>query len=248
MPGIFRTDRNTDQLIKDLERDMPVKFRRATASLINSMAFELRGAIIHTISKEMEVRSPGFVRRQIRVTKANPGYSVAHQYAIAGSVYADRFSGWIEQQTGKEPVKDQTYTDATRGGNSASKVPDAYRLKTGRNFARDENYASKYARTRGQRTVAMIKSAKSGKLQRPFIVQGRAPIGPTPLPGRLGNLKYGLHTIQGGKLVRIQTFGQRPDVRRVDWMGQSLRRMDNIMVVSRVWRRKMDNIRWYARR
>lgn len=113
------------QGLRNWYKKQPRKMLTAEIRMLNDFAFGTRTEAIAQIGRVMTVRSPVFVASRMRVTKATETSRVA----ITGSVYADRFTGWREQEKGTPTVHPRFATLAGRGGSKDKTIRPSMRLK-----------------------------------------------------------------------------------------------------------------------
>ena len=106
---MFSMSKKDLNLLTGLFKKSPRKMAQVASGVLNSEAFGLRTSILKTLDKEMTIRSAGFVKRNVRVVKARTG-PINSIEAEAGSVFADRFTGWKEQQFGTKPDRERVAT------------------------------------------------------------------------------------------------------------------------------------------
>lgn len=85
--------------------DAPRDFQRATAGVLNSLAFKTRELDLEVIQKNMIIRNLNFVKGSLGVKQAKTG-NISSQIAIAYSLKRRGFSGWEEQQEGTSMQRD----------------------------------------------------------------------------------------------------------------------------------------------
>ena len=102
-------------LLRRFYKKSPKLFGRSVTNTLNQLAFESRTALINTISEQMTVRDNRFVNRQMRVDQAK-GVDIRTAESEVGSISSSRFSGWVEQETGKKPETNRAFTLLARGG------------------------------------------------------------------------------------------------------------------------------------
>ena len=233
MADIFQVEqRDLARLIKFYRR-APKPFSRATAGVINTLAFGARKQQIREISSSMTVRNPRFVKSRIRVDKARAVMPISNQSAITGSVKGKRFSGWEEQQTGKRRESKRGITTAARGGSIKSTVKSKFRAN--KKFKQARDFRSNRHTKFGQQVVAMIIDAREGAFEGPFMVQRGGG------PGRLRNFKRGIYDGQSGKLKRIQNFEDRPDQPDTNqWHTRAIGKHNDRVNIRRIWASQIE--------
>lgn len=107
----------------------PRLMRQAVGGMLNEFAFGTRTRAIGQINQLMTVRNPKFVQSRIRISKANIHAPVATQRSETGSVAGPRFSGWVEQEYGRDTKRNRLSTLAGRGGSDKKQMRHIIRLK-----------------------------------------------------------------------------------------------------------------------
>lgn len=140
MSGLFDVDvRELIQLQKWYKRN-PRQFRVATGMMLNNFAFGTRREMIEVIEKDFTVRNPRFISSKVRVTRARFADPINAQRSIEGTVYADRFSGLIEQETGQKTDRSRVASIFARGGSEAGQIKPRSRLKPATELADFSTY------------------------------------------------------------------------------------------------------------
>ena len=193
------------QKLERFARRAPAQFRQVSAGVLNTVAFRVRGEMISEITRRLTVRSANFVSGSIRFTKTKSG-PVSSQRSRAGSIARPRFSGWIEQQTGKAPVMNRVATPASRGKSYSKKMKNTARLRG--NIQKATNFPGKNKR---QKTAVMLSMMRRGTAERrPFIIDEN-------LGGKMRTLSRGLYGWRGRKISKTQTFGKRYSPKKISW-------------------------------
>ena len=78
----------------------PKQFTHAARSVLNSFAFGVKDETFKEVNRELKIRSPGFVKSSIRVTKAR-GSNINSMFSETYTVKRRGFTGWAEQERGK---------------------------------------------------------------------------------------------------------------------------------------------------
>lgn len=112
----------------------PRKFQRAMAVYVNNQAVTMRENMIETIGSMMTLRDTRFVRGSVVYRRGSLGAQPPFR-SSAGSIERDRFTGWIEQETGKKTPKkrDLTTRGARRGSWKRKAVPSS-RMRSSNQF------------------------------------------------------------------------------------------------------------------
>ncbi len=186
-------------LIKFYKR-APQQFQRASGMVLNSFAFGTRKAAIDTINDEMTVRNPRFVSSSLLVDKTPLNAKFTAQEATIGSIKRDRFSGWIEQQTGKRRKKTRVATLLARGQSAGKQVKPSVRMKPSKDFPDPSEFKNS--------VPAMLNALTRKKHRKPFILK------------KFSKFKPGLYKFLRKKIVKLQDFdSKKAQPKRLDWMG-----------------------------
>lgn len=171
------------------------------------------------LGRELVVRNPRFFKSSFGTVFAKSNKSVNSNFALSGSKERDRFSGWVEQQTGQAAESHRVATSAARKGSIQEMMFGKARLKTATNplTIRDIKIARSGRGLQKQRTIALLRAAK--KRKRSILIPRRD----ARKVGVHKRIEPGLYMFQGNKLLRLQTFGKSYKPKRVDWSGKALK-------------------------
>jgi hypothetical protein len=202
------------------------EFKSAVINVLNSQAFGMKSTIPIVIKDNMTVRNPRFVSTSIQVSKA----SMKNPVAVVGSVRRPSFSGWVEQETGQKSDRNRIPTKAARRGNWANRIAPSLRMKPGNKFLSDRSIVQT-ARSGKQRIVAMLSYIERQNYRKPFILSGST------------KFKKGLYKRVGKKFKLIQHLdAPRTSVKRVKWMGKSIKKYFVANDPLKVWRESVKRI------
>jgi hypothetical protein len=182
----------------------------------------------YALEKAFTIRDKRFMGRQLWVNKASQtkspdvNFSEAGSLEIKGGGNKGAFTGWSEQQEGKRSEKDRTATQASRiGGAFKGKMRGKSRMKNADKFRRASQFmSSKRVHSRAQALFFMFKESRASNTN--MIIRRRDTAG---AKGKVKNLKAGIYGWKGKRLMRVQTFGERYDPKKVDWRGNALKRL-----------------------
>lgn len=201
-------DRELGKLMK-FYATAPRKFAKATGMMLNNFAFGTQYRINQLMPKRMTIRNKSFLKRQIRVDKARPVYPIQNQESSVFSVSAPRFSGWLEQETGKKTDRKRTIALGARGRNKKKQAKKRARFMTSNQFLNPDDMAG----VRGDKKKAQVLLARvfREKYKKPFLLWGHDKLGP------------GLYVRKSKKKTRVL---QRMDTKKVQpkrfrWMETS---------------------------
>ena len=213
-------------LLRRFYKKSPKLFGRSVTNTLNQLAFQSRTALINTISEQMTVRNPRFVNKQMKVDQAK-GIDIRTAESEVGSISGPRFSGWIEQETGKKPETNRTFTLLARGGNEQKQARPKTRAKPSNNFAKIGDFTIK-AKSRQHRLIIFLQMM--GKQQRTFI-----------MPRRYKRLQRGIYVATKKKISRVQTFGPRT-VAKAPWMKPTIQRDIDIKSIRSIWSSNINRV------
>ena len=187
-------------------RAAPGEFRQASAGVLTALATRTRQGALTYIQSRMTVRSPGFVKSHLKTVKANRAAIINNQWSQAGSTYAPRFTGWEEQEYGRDTKQKRKATITGRSGALTKKVKKQARFIPGQSFEKASDYPGD---TTEHRTVAMLHALKSKRGKKPFFLQGH-----------VGNINYekGLYQYIGGRIRMLQLRKKPRKPNKQPWM------------------------------
>jgi len=200
---IFRFKESGIRVLQQFHRDFAKAHKYAQIGHINKLAFRTRGAIINELGRNMTIRSPGFVRGSVKYERANPTKPVAE----VGSVRRERFSGWIEQETGQKTQRKRVQTLTARNSDWKRRVAPRFRLKPGAKFIRPDDM--KLNRTQ---IVPFLQILNKRRYKSPFYI-----------PIRYKRMQRGIYVFIRQKIRRVQTFDPKNiQPRRDEWMSRAV--------------------------
>jgi hypothetical protein len=228
MKSIFDMDATNLRALKKFYQKAPRDFERATAGVLNSLAFTTRKNDIRNITGSMIVRNAKFIERSILVEKTRSG-KISSQQSVVGSVRRPGFTGWEEQQTGKRPERQNAPTTAARGGNTRSVVRPKYRLRAKNKFVRPSDFK---ANTRSERAAfAFMMRVLATRGGGEFMITG-------------GGLKLppGLYSFRNRKVRKLQKLGEINPTRPNRWRTQSILQLQRGNDITRIWSEQIRRI------
>lgn len=207
-----------DKLSEALEH-AHVKLQSTTARMLNRIAYDMRDKIINEIRQTNIVRSESLLRFSARYTKANPSHPINYMSSSVGTITSDRFSGLVEQETGRIDPRDRIASLRARRKKKQGKIADAFRLKPSVDFPSPEDYVGKDDK---HRTIIMLQSLSRARYKKPFIVVGHDKLtsGLYTFVGQAGQKKH--FKKQGLRILQSFKNSKRP-IRKTAWMRYSLR-------------------------
>ncbi len=218
----------------------PKEFDRAGANVLNSTAFRGRRRAISNIKKGTVTRTPKFVDRSMRVTKAKVGKPLNQLVAEMGSIDISgkgRSDGFESLETGRNAESRRMATQAGRGGDWKKKVAGPIRMNKINKFFKRSQFKGR-GRTKHQRTVAMLMSIRRGAIGRqPFIIEGRQRF-------KLARMKPGVYRMGNKKrLTMVNPFSagrRRGKTKAIKWMTRSINWATSERNVTMAWKKEAD--------
>jgi len=201
-------------------------FGRSVTNTLNQLAFESRTALINTISEQMTVRNNDFLNKKMKV-KPEKGIDIRTAESEVGSISGPRFSGWIEQETGKKPETNRTFTLLARGGNEQNQARPKARAKPSNNFAKISDFTIK-AKSRQHRLIIFLQMMVDQKKQ--FI-----------MPRKYKRMGRGIYRIKRKKIVAVQRFGP-VKVRKAPWMKPTIQREIDTKSIRSIWASNINRV------
>jgi hypothetical protein len=184
------------------------------SSTLTSQAYAMKQANQRVLGRHLVIRNTRFFTSSLRYVPAKKFGDPRTNYAEAGSIERDRFSGWEEQQTGERSDKNRVATSAARGGNFQNVMKGRARLKRGNQFRTVSDYKRRKVRKK-QALLLMLRETQKQKLD--FIIRRQ------DTTKRTKGLIPGVYMWKGNKLLRVQSFGKQYKPDKIDWMGKSLK-------------------------
>ena len=207
----------------------PTLFRRASAGVLNDMAFDAMRIAPKEIDKTMEVRNKSFVKSSFRVSKAKTGASISQQEAIMGSIFKPRFSGWREQETGKATERERIASLAARGGSKSSTIKPRFRMKKGRRFIKPQQFKGRNFPFKFRTMLRVLVSRRKREL---FYMDRK-----------YKGMRPGLYMFQRGKISKIQdATGDKAQPRRDRWMTRTNNRLKRTFDVRKSWASQLNRV------
>ena len=186
--------------LKNLEKfykKAPKQFSRASAGMINNLAFQTRTAALVNIAADMNIRADKFINSRMRVNRAR-AVPISQQKAEVGSLPTSRFSGWIEQETGKAPLRTRTFGIAARRGKQKNKASAKARLKPVNQFFSVDDFDMPHAAGGDHRTQIFLQLMSKEHANKPFVMRRK-----------YRKMRKGLYVFsKRGRLKQLQEFGK----------------------------------------
>lgn len=230
MNNIFDMSRSDLIKLKRFFKNSPNDFKRATAGVLNSLAFMTRNYDIQNITSTMTVRSPGFVKNSLRYQKTKIT-SIDRQMSIAYSTGLGKTTGWKEQEYGSRTKLNRTITKSARSGSWKNKVKSKARLKSSNKFYKPENFPGK---TYKQRFMFMMRIiARKGTQQ--FMLSEK-------VPTARGALSRGLYEVSGHGIKKLQNFDKVTQPKHNAWRTRSIQQLRTRNNMRTIWQQQISRI------
>jgi hypothetical protein len=202
--GLFDIEAGDLLRLRKFAKNAPAQFERVAIGVLNAAAFGTRTNALRELSSGLIIRNKAFLKRSVIVQKANTRSTLARAEATTGSVKRDRFTGWLEQQTGQASEKTRTSTIFGRGLNPFRVLALGNRLRR-QNILNPDKFPGG---TANQRSIAMINMLKRRNYTRTFIIKGN------------NKFKRGLYKFDSRRKVRaVQRFNNSPiKPKRLPWL------------------------------
>lgn len=214
-------------LLKRLYKKAPKKMQKVTAGVLNSEAFTLRTSILEVLKKEMIIRSPGFVKKNVRVVKAKPG-PVQNQVAESGSIFADRFTGWKEQQTGETGKQKSVASKFARGGSWQGRIRPSLRRRQSNPLWRSSDFNIRNASSEKHRMIIFLQILDQRKIKDRFF-----------MPYSLGRMNAGaIFQIRGRKIKGLYRKKTKK-TRHIKWMDKSIDLLLKEVNILKLWEKNI---------
>lgn len=208
----------------------PKQFARAAAGMTNNLAFETRTAALINIASDMNIRSDRFVNNRMKVNKAR-SVPISQQRAEVGSLPTSRFSGWIEQETGKAPLRTRTFGIAARRGKQKNTASAKARLKPANQFFSPNNFDLSHAADGDHRIQIFLQLMSKEFANKPFIMRRK-----------YRKMRKGIYVFsKRGQLKQLQSFDDMK-VKRKPWMKPARKRVVTKANVRKQWARAINHV------
>jgi len=179
---------------------------KVEAGMLNNTALRMRNRMVDSVASTMTIRNNRFMRSSIRFQKATPSKMMAE----VGSIKRPRFTGWFEQEKGKEEKERKRFaTINARRRQWKKKITGRFRMKPGFKFTRPGDHRN-LNNSGGRDTMIFLQILKRRKFKEPFFI-----------PNEYKGLKKGLYIFKGAKQRLNFLQGFDPDLpARNRWMNR----------------------------
>ncbi len=208
-------------------RKAPKMFARASANVLTSFAFGNRRESLEIIKNKMTVRNERFVKGSVRVDKARGNVPLSEQQARIGSIKRDRFTGWVEQETGQKTTRTRTSTLLARGGNISRQVRPAFRLKPGNKFLSPNDFEGQSPQ---HRVIVMLQTLSRQNYKKAFVIKGHKAF------------RSGLYKLRRKKVMLLWRFKDRKQPKRVRWLTLGRFKYFKSTNIDQVWANALKRV------
>jgi hypothetical protein len=243
--GLIDLDLHEFERLALFFKQFPQEARKATAQLLNDLAFFGREQAIDTLSRHgLIIRNRRFdvSRMRVQKTTARP---IEQQAAILGSIFTRGkgghivHDGWRSLWKG-EPIRSRVLTLLARGGERTAIAKAKARLRPGSDFVTPDDVGGNLAPQ--SRIQALIRDMAQNAPNTPFLIPQRYK----------GTGFHGLYRVVQGqsvtlasgrtapKIKALQVFGKQPRGKRVPWMQETLKTIIHKAPIAFWWKNAMD--------
>jgi hypothetical protein len=206
---------NEKAFLRDVKKTFlnPRKYRAITGVLLNRLAFQARNfAVKKGLEKEFTFRTRGLKRKHFRYSKTRTNIPIDLMMSYYGSASSKRFTGWIEQQTGKRTKRERTATPGARGKTGKRQIGKRFRHNALNRMPRREVVPVRNAKTESHHTAAML-----------AILTRRGYRGPLYIGEQVdgeGEFPAGIYQMMAKGSVRPIQLDRELQPERVGWASQ----------------------------
>jgi hypothetical protein len=227
-------DKASFKRLAKIQKQQPAQFARGTSMFLNTLAEGTRNTAIEVIKTDRHFisRNKTLPAKFIRFEGNRRLFPIDAQRSRTFSMQGPRFTGWIEQITGKVSSggRSRTFTGFARGGNRRKQARPKARLKPGRSRRDVKDFQGSF-QSDHHRAVAFLSALGRERYKEPFALSGHKRLAP------------GLFLLQRGrKLKRLQYFKGMKSVERFDWMGTARRTMFSRLNAKQTWGIILDKV------
>lgn len=210
-------------LLRRMYKRAPKKMQRVVAGVLNTEAFEMRPIILKIIDSDMIIRSPGFVKKHVVVSKAVPG-PIRNQQAEVGSTFGERFTGWEEQQFGDKGKQKSVASKFARGGQWQGKIRQKLRRQQSNPLWRPSDFNIRNAVSEKHRLIIFLQMLNQRRIKDRFY-----------MPDRLGEMTGGaVYKMQSGNIRGVyRKKTRKTSVTR--WMDRSIDFLLKEINILKIW-------------
>lgn len=197
-----------------MQQRNPKLYRRAAGHVLNSMAFGVRAAALRELKAQSIIRNQRFVDSSIRVDKARVGQPIESLRTEVGSIARPRFTGWEEQETGKQTPRKHQAWPAARQGNIRKQVIRIARLRGTGRFPRPSDFPG--TGNPVARAIRMIHILSRSEFTAPFLILGLENKRGKKVPP--GLYRFGEGEYPTRKIQLLQRFKSPKETKKDPWL------------------------------
>jgi hypothetical protein len=200
--------RDLKDLIAFFEK-APVRFRYATADVLNELAFGNRREALSMIKSKMIVRNRGFVESSLVVNRARGNRPISNQFSEFGSLGKKRSTGFLEQEAGEVDKRTRVGSLFARGGSESKQIAPSMRLKAGRRIIHIDDLNITNAKDDNHRTIIYLQILSRKYKGQSFL-----------LNRKYKKLRKGVYRFKGDKLSMVYNMDPKKKVpKQVKWLS-----------------------------
>jgi hypothetical protein len=229
--GIFQVDDRELKTLVNLFKKMPREFQVVVSQILSQIAATVKFQSSKVIGRDMTVRNSRFVDSVLRYSRAKP-QAINRQFSTAGSIAKDRFTGWIEQETGQQQQRTRVGTLLARQGDKQKQIPSKNRLKPGTELLEPENFGINNAKDDDHRIIIFLQMLERLQFSQLFIIR-------KPIKG----FRRGIYRRkpQGGGFDLIQSFDQDKDQpKRNPWIQKATKEAITDQFIRELWIKELQ--------
>jgi hypothetical protein len=231
-------------------RRYPLLARKATAQLLNDLAFAWRPLVVTTLASKVIVRNPRFLMGRMRVQKTGAG-PIERQQAVVGSTPVRgktggfTFDGLYSLQFGR-PLgegRNRTLALLARGGDKRAKAKRQGKLMPGDEIPTPDEWDDMPKPSRSRMLSFMLRDIADNYPAQRFIIPrsyGMAP-GLYKIKKRRGYLLPSTGR-SAPSIQIIQHLGRSPRGQRFPWMQTSLKWLLGHAPIAKFWERAISRV------
>lgn len=204
------------QFLRDVGKTVlnPRKYRAICGTILNRLAYSARlFAIKKGVNKKFTVRSKGLLRKHFMYTRTRTTIPIDEQKTYYGSIASKRFTGWIEQQTGKRTKRKRTATPGARGKTGKRVIPKRFRHNLLNRMPRREVVPVRNKQSEAHHTAAMLAILKRRGYRGPLYIGEQA-------DGSEQQFPAGIYQMLAKGQVRPIQLDRELQPERVDWANE----------------------------
>lgn len=224
----------TDLLnFKRMQQRNPKLFAKAAAHVTNSVAFGVRKLALRELKAQSIIRNQRFVDSSIRVDKARVGQPIDALRSEVGSISRPRFTGWEEQEVGKQTPRKHYAKPAARQGNIRKQITRLARLRGSGRFPQPSDFPG--TGNPIARAVRMIHILSRSGFTKPFLILGLENKRGKKVPP--GLYRFGAGEYPTRKIQLLQRFKSPKETKKDPWLKPATDKYLRYVDLRTVWGR-----------